>query len=365
MSKLLRNTKRKIGQSPGSLIYTGDKKTNGSDLHLIRYNHKNLSERVFSAKDTAIGEMISGYRKNDEVLWINIDGIQNTETVDITGKTFSINALTLEDILNTSHRPKFEDNLSYLFIVLKLITYDSPKSLIKVEQVSFILKENIVLTFQEDKIDDFDGIRENIRKNKGRVRELKADYLCYRLIDSVIDNYFSVLEYIGDDIEKLEDELLSAPTQATLQKLYTIKNQMLIMRRAIWPLREVINSMEKSESDLIHQSTLPFLRDLYDHIVQIIDTTENYREMISGMIDIYLSSVSNRLNEVMKVLTIISTIFIPLNFIAGVYGMNFNTAISKFNMPELNQPFGYLAVLSVMLVTALLLVYYFKRKKWF
>lgn len=365
MSKLLKNTKKKIGKSPGSLVYTGEKGINGAGIHFIKYNKKEFSERRAAASEISFQEEFQGYRKNDEVLWINIDGIHDTSTVDSIGKMFGIHPLTLEDVLNTSHRPKTEDNTSYIFIVIKMLTYDAAHCQIKTEQVSFILKDNLLITFQEDALDEFEIIRENIRLDKGRVRNLKSDYLCYRLLDTIIDNYFLVLENIGEELERLEDELLGAPTKETLNKLYLQKNAMITVRRAGWPLREVIGALEKNDSPLIHSDTEPFLRDLYDHVIQIVDTTENYREMIAGMMDIYLSSVSNRLNEVMKVLTIISTIFIPLNFIAGVYGMNFNTNVSPFNMPELNWYYGYPAVLSVMVSVGLMLVLFFKRKKWF
>lgn len=365
MSKLLKNTEKKAGQSPGSLIYTGDKKENGAEAHLIRYNGKDISEKIFSLKNGSLEEEIHGFRKNDEILWMNLDGIQNADAIGKAGRVFHVHPLTLEDILNISHRPKAEDNESYIFVVIKMLSYVKESRQVKSEQLSIILKENLVLTFQEDKVDNFETLRENIRKRKGRLRDSGSDYLSYRVLDTVIDDYFAVLECIGDELEILEDELLEKPSHNTLQKLYLLKNNMISIRRAVWPLREVIALLEKSDSPLIDASTRPFLRDLYDHIVQIIDTTENYREMISGMVDIYLSSTSNRLNEIMKILTIISTIFIPLNFIAGVYGMNFNTAASRLNMPELNWYYGYPAVLSVMLAVALLLVLFFRRKKWF
>ncbi len=359
MKKLLKNTARKIGQSPGSLIYTGEKQAGIFKCNLISYEKDQVEEKIFSEPEEIL--QFLGSRQN---IWINIDGIQQADRIGKIGGIFKINPLTLEDILNTAHRPKTEDLGEYIFIVIKLLKYDD-ESQLKVEHVSLVLGKNFALSFQEDEKDEFEVIRESIRKNKGHIRDFKTDYLTYRLLDWVIDNYFSVLEYVGDRIEEIEDELLAKPSSITLHRLYRLKADLILIRRAAWPLREAINNLEKTESELIKNSTSIYLRDLYDHIIQIIDTTENYREMIAGMMDIYLSSVSNRLNEVMKVLTIISTVFIPLTFIAGIYGMNFNTSVSSFNMPELNWFLGYPIILSVMLLIAISLLYLFKRKKWF
>ncbi len=358
MKKLLKNTSRKIGQSPGTLIYTGEKPPGIFKCNLIAYNKDQYVEKIVSEP-----EEILQYLKPDEKIWINVDGIQHPDKIGKLGELFKINPLTLEDILNTAHRPKTEDLGEYIFIVIKLLKYDENQ--LKVEHVSLVLKKNFVLSCQEDEKDEFEVIRENIRKNKGHIREFKTDYLTYRLLDWVIDNYFSVLESVGDKIEEIEDELLAKPARETLHKLYRLKADMILIRRAVWPLREAINNLEKIESELLKSSTSIYLRDLYDHIIQIIDTTENYREMIAGMMDIYLSSVSNRMNEVMKVLTIISTIFIPLTFIAGIYGMNFNTNASPYNMPELNWFYGYPFILVVMFIVGLSLLYLFKRKNWF
>ncbi len=358
MKKLLRNTSRKIGQSPGTLIYTGEKPPGVFKCNLISYDKDQYFEKLISEPDEIIQ-----YLNQDQKIWINVDGIQHPDKIGKLGEIFQINPLTLEDILNTAHRPKTEDLGEYIFIVIKLLKYDENQ--LKVEHVSLVLGKNFVLSFQEDEKDEFEVIKESIRKNKGHIREFKTDYLTYRLLDWVIDNYFSVLESVGDKIEEIEDELLAKPTRDILHKLYRLKADMILIRRAVWPLRDAINNLEKIESELLKSGTSIYLRDLYDHIIQIIDTTENYREMIAGMMDIYLSSVSNRMNEVMKVLTIISTIFIPLTFIAGIYGMNFNTNASPYNMPELNWFYGYPLVLVVMFVVGLSLLYLFKRKNWF
>lgn len=356
MKKILKNSRKKVGQLPGSLIYMGDRTGNGIKINAAQYSRENFSEKnILSPEELKpVGEGI---------LWLNVDGIHIPETIGNICDKFGIHPLTQEDILNTAHRPKAEDNGSYIFIVMKMLGFQSGSLLS--EQVSLIIGKNYVLSFQENATDEFETVRENLRKNKGKIRELGPDYLAYRLLDFVLDNYFAVLEKIGDEIENVEDELVENPTRQTLEKIYKLKGEMIIIRRAVWPLREVISSLEKTETELISKSTQPYLRDLYDHIVQLIDTNENYREMAAGLMDIYLSSVSNKLNEIMKVLTIISTFFIPLNFIAGIYGMNFNTGISKYNMPELNFYLGYPMVLFLMFLVSLGLFIYFKRKKWF
>jgi len=360
MRKLLKNADKKIGQSPGSLIYMGDKPESEFRLKFFSYDKDDYIEEVLSNP-----EEIKKYVDSNKKLWINVDGIQHTKLIGKIGEQFKINPLTLEDILNTAHRPKTEDLTDYLFIVFKILSIEKASQQLKVEHISLILGNNFILSFQEDENDEFEIIRENLRKNKGHIRDNGIDYLAYRILDFAIDNYFIVLENIGDRIEVIEDELLDKPSNETLHQLYKLKGDMVTIRRVVWPLRETVNSLEKTESHLIKRNITPYLRDLYDHLIQIIDTTENYREMISGMMDIYLSSISNKLNEVMKVLTIISTLFIPLTFIAGIYGMNFNTQASPYNMPELNWLFGYPFVLTIMSLVAVSLLIFFKRKKWF
>jgi magnesium transporter len=360
MKKLLKNADKKIGQSPGSLIYMGDITEREFKLKFFSYNKEDFLEEILSNP-----EEIKKYSDPNQKLWVNIDGIQHANLIGRIGEIFQINQLTLEDILNTSHRPKTEDLGDYIFIVFKLLGIEKTTKQMNVEHVSLILSEKFVLSFQEDEDDEFEIIRENLRKNKGHIREQGLDYLTYRILDFAIDNYFIVLENIGDRIEEIEDELLSKPSNDTLHQLYKLKGDMVTIRRVVWPLREAISVLEKTESPFLKKNITLYLRDLYDHIIQLIDTTENYREMISGMMDIYLSSISNKLNEVMKVLTIISTLFIPLTFIAGIYGMNFNTQVSPYNMPELNWLFGYPFVITIMLIVVLVLLFFFKKKKWF
>jgi magnesium transporter len=264
----------------------------------------------------------------------------------------------LEDVLNTGHRPKFEEHDDYLFLVLKMLFMPAGSNEVHTEQVSLIIKDKLVLSFQEQAGDVFDGIRERLRNNRGRIRKRGADYLAYALLDSVIDNYFVILEKIGEEIELLEDELIAAPTPTTLHKIHNLKREMILLRKSVWPLRELISGMQRCESPLIAEGTEIFFKDIYDHTIQVIDTVETFRDILSGMLDLYLSSISNRMNEVMKVLTIMATIFIPLTFIAGIYGMNFDV------MPELHWPWGYAAFWVVILIVAGTMLAFFKKKKW-
>ena len=266
--------------------------------------------------------------------------------------------LIQEDIVNTGQRPRAEDFEAYVFVVLKMM-YNGGKIGIVSEQVSLVLGPNFVISFQEQEGDVFDAIRERIRKEKGRIRKEGSDYLAYALLDAIVDNYFLVLEELGEEIERIEEKLVKDPTPRTLQTIHDLKRDSLFLRKSIWPLREVINGLVKSESLLIKPTTEIYLRDVYEHTIQVIDTVETFRDMISGMLDIYLSSISNRMNEVMKVLTIFAAIFIPLTFVAGIYGMNF-----KY-MPELEWRWGYFMVLGLMAIIGGTLVAYFKNKKWF
>lgn len=298
------------------------------------------------------------FRDKPTVTWINIDGVDRVDVIEKLGKHFNLHPLALEDIVNTGQRPKMEDFLDYILLVLKMLYYDEKEGEFKAEQISLILGPNWVISFQENEGDVFDPIRERIRSDKGRIRKMGADYLVYALMDAIVDNYFIILEKIGENIEEIEDNLVTNPAPETLQALHILKRQMIFLRKSVWPLREVISRLERWESQLVNKSTDIYLRDLYDHTIQVIDAIETFRDMLSGMLDIYLSSVSNRMNEVMKVLTIIATIFIPLTLVAGLYGMNF-----KF-MPELEWPWGYPFVLLVMFAIGILMVIYFRKKKW-
>ena len=354
MRKFIKKRSGKIGLAPGTIKYIGEKKSVHSSISLIDYSKTDFTEKTIDS----FAEVIP-FKSTSSVSWINITGLNDTELLKQFGESFAVHPLVLSDIVNTDHRPKMEDYQDYLYFVIKMLSFDEIKKEILSEQVSIILTSNCVISFQEREGDVFEPIRDRIRNNKGRIRQMGSDYLAYLLLDAVIEHYFVILEKLGDLIEPLEDRLLNDPAeQSNIKEIYKLKHESLFLRKSIWPLREVTNNFQKIETSLINNSTRVFLRDLYDHTVQIIDTIETMRDMLSGMIDLYLSSVSNKMNEVMKVLTIIGSIFIPLTFLAGIYGMNF-----KF-MPELEWKWGYYSLISLMVVLVIVMVCFFKKKKW-
>jgi magnesium transporter len=287
-----------------------------------------------------------------------VEGLHEVELIEQLGECQGFSPLMLEDIVNTDQRPKLETFDDYLYIVIKMLNEQEDDE-ITMEQVSLVLGKNFLLSFQEGlEGDAFGPIRDRIRSGKGRIRSMGADYLAYALIDAVVDGYFSVLERVGERIEELEEEVVASPTPETMRKIHHMKREMIVLRKALWPLREMIASLQRRESPLISETVTIYLRDVHDHVIQAIDAVEAYRDILSGLLDIYLSSISNRLNEVMKFLTIIGTIFLPLTFIAGVYGMNFH------NLPELRWEWGYYYSLALMLVIALAMLVYFKRRRW-
>ena len=344
---------KSAGLPPGTLIHIGEKKLEAPRITIIDYDEQNFQE-----KQVARIEECFEFKTSPTVTWINIDGIHDISTVEKIGSHYDLHPLTLEDILTTGQRPKFEDLEKHLFIVLNMLSFSDEKKRIQAEQVSIILGPNFVISFQESIGDVFEPIRDRIRNAKGRIRKMGPDYLMYSLMDAIVDNYFAILEKLGEKIESLEEELVSSANEQVLKRIHLLKREMIFLRKSVWPLRELISGIERSESELIKDSTSAYLRDLYDHTIQVIDTVEGFRDMVSGMLDIYLSALSNRMNAVMKVLTIIATIFIPLTFIVGVYGMNF-----KF-MPELGWKWGYGAVWLVIIIIAVVMLIYFKRKKW-
>ena len=353
MPGAIKRVSKTIGLTPGSLVHIGDKRTEKVKITIIDYN-----QTEFQQKEAKIADECFPFRDTKTISWINVDGIHDLSIIEKIGECFNIHPLILEDIVNTSQRPKLEDLGDYIFIVLKMLYFDEKSEEIKAEQISIILGANFIISLQEREGDVFNSMRERIRNNKGRIRKMGADYLAYSLIDAIVDNYFIILERIDDNVEELDEELLTNPTPKLLETIHGLKSDMIFLRKSIWPIREVINNLQRSESRLVKKTTNMFLRDLYDHTIQVMDTVETLRDMVSGMIDIYLSSVSNRMNEVMKVLTIFAAIFIPLTFIAGIYGMNF-----KY-MPELEWTWGYFGALGLMIVVAGLLLLYFKNKKW-
>ncbi len=357
MLKLLKpfSFKRKIAQTPGTLVHVGEKKTDQVTATLIRCHGDDYQEELV---DIPFSTDIQPPPAGNGIYWLNICGLHDVSLVRETGNRFQIHPLLQEDILDTLQRPKLENYDDYHFAVLKMIRYDSQKKEVVTEQVSIILGVGFVITFQEREGDVFEPVRQRMRLPGSRFRSLAADYLFYALIDSVVDNYFLVLEAIEEAIEDLEEELLNEPGQELMKTVHKLKQEMITLRRATRPLRGIINSLLKLESRIVTKSTRIFMRDVYDHIVNVIENMESYQDMITGIQELYFSYMSNKMNEVMKILTIIATIFIPLTFIAGVYGMNFEF------MPELKWKFGYIASWVVMLVVAIILVLFFKRKKW-
>ena len=348
-------TKRsqKAGLPPGTLIHIGEKSDREIKITVIDYHPDGFEQKEISALNECFYFMDAS-----AITWINVEGLHEIELVQQLGDCQGIHPLVLEDILNTEQRPKTEDFGSYLFIVLKMLRTRTGAA-ITTEQISLILGDNFVISFQEGfEGDVFNPIRERIRGGKGRIRSLGADYLAYSLIDAVVDDYFVALEKIGEEIEELETEVVANPTRETQRRIHRLKRTMIFLRKAVWPLREVISGLERRDSALIREGTIVYFRDVYDHTVQAIDTIETFRDILSGMLDIYLSSLSNRTNEVMKVLTIIATLFMPLTFIAGLYGMNFR------HMPELEWPWGYPAVLLLMLAVSAGMLIFFRRRKW-
>ncbi len=343
----------KINLPPGTLVYTGERSTEKVRITIMNYDESQFQEREFEKIEDCFP-----FKDKSPVTWINIDGIHKLDIVEKIGKHFGIHTLVMEDIVNTKQRPRMEDFFDYIFIVLKMLQLDERENRTTIEQVSLVLGSKYVISFQESEGDVFNSIRERIRSDKGRIRKMGADYLAYCLMDAIVDNYFTILETLGEKIEDIENELVMNPTPANLQIIHRLKREMIFLRKSVWPLREVISRLERGESSLIGKDIVVYLRDVYDHTIQVIDAVETFRDMLSGMLDIYLSSVSNRMNEVMKVLTIMATIFIPLTLVAGIYGMNF-----RF-MPELEQPWGYPMVYLIMIAITILMLVYFRRKKW-
>ena len=357
MSKLSRLnpkiSKEKIGKSPGTLIYTGKPRTEKVKIQVMDYTKLKVNE--FETENV---EEIFKFRDKDSTTWINITGVHNLEIIKKIGEHFRLHKLLLEDVVNINQRPKIEDFDSDIFFVLKMITRNDSEHKIDVEQISLILGKNFVISFQEKEGDVFEPVRKRIRDGKTKIRELKSDYLTYALIDILIDNYFVVLEQIGEEIELIESNLIQNPAPLTQNNIYKLKRELILLRKSVWPLREVISGLQRQESKLVTRYTQTYIRDLYDHTIQLIDTIETFRDMLSGMLDLYMTTISNKMNEVMKVLTIIATIFIPLTFLAGIYGMNFEY------MPELGYKGAYFILLGFMILAAGIMILYFKIKKW-
>jgi magnesium transporter len=351
----------KVGLAPGTLVHIGEKKVEKVRIKLVAYNSEEIVEKELSS----VEECVVFKDKPGTNLWINIDGLDQVEIIEKLGSYFEIHPLTLEDVLNTWQRPKMEDYESYVYTVLKIMLLDSEKKEIITEkkeiiidQISIIFGYNYILSFQEREVGIFDPLRERLKNPASRLRKNGVDYLAYGLIDAVVDNYFLILEHFGEEIEDLEDELIVHPAPEILKTIQKYKRDMIILRKSVWPLRELISGMQKIESEIIKDTTRIYLRDVYDHTIRVIESVEDFRDILASMMDIYLSSVSNKMNDIMKVLTVIATIFIPLTFIAGVYGMNFDY------MPELRWRWGYPIIMLFMTILGSTMFIYFKKRKW-
>jgi magnesium transporter len=354
MSGRMKKLSGKAGLPPGTLVHIGEKKTEKVKITVIVYSEDTYREKELQS----MNEYVSS-EDRDTVTWINIDGLHQMEVMETIGRHFCLHPLTLEDIVNTGQYPKLEDYRDYLYIVLKMLYFQEQKNFIESEQVSICLHANVVISFQEEPGKDlFNPIRERIRNGKGRIRKMGADYLAYSLIDAIVDSYFIILEKLGEKIEALEQRVMNEPSQKFLHDIHSIKREIIFLRKSIWPLREVVRSLERGDSVLIQDSVHIYLRDVYDHTIRIIETIEAFRDILAGILDLYLSGISNRTNSVMKVLTIIATIFMPLTFLAGIYGMNF-----KY-MPEIEWRWGYPSVLLIMVSLGIGMLVFFKRKKW-
>jgi magnesium transporter len=353
MTRLFRGGQKRVALPPGTMEYVGEPKVERVRISIVQYDAKGFQE----AEVSDIHEALS-FLERPGTTWINIDGLHETGILETIGERLGLHPLVLEDIVNIHQRPKQEDYQDYLYIVLKMLDFDQRKHHIGVEQISLVLGPNYVLSFQERVGDIFDPVRERIRQGKGRIRAAGPPYLAYALLDAVVDNYFVLLERIGDTIEDLEDDLIDNPTPELMQHIHALKREMIILRKAVWPTREVVSGLERADTPLVGHEIAHFLRDVYDHTIQVVDAVESFRDMLSGYQDLYLSSLSNKMNEVMKVLTIAATIFVPLTFVAGVYGMNFEY------MPELHWKWSYLVFWIVMLILGGGMAVFFRRRRW-
>ncbi|MFX1247605.1 MAG: magnesium/cobalt transporter CorA [Promethearchaeota archaeon] len=350
---IIKKRKKKVGLPPGTPIFVGRKKIEETRITVLDYDEINYEE-----KEVKTVEECLPFKLKPTITWVNMDGLHDTSILEKFGEHFNLHPLLLEDILNTDQRPKIDDYENHLYIVLKMLNYNEERKSVVIEQVSLILGQNYVLSFQERPEDVFNPIRERIKGKKGKIRSYGADHLFYALIDVIVDNYFLILERLSERIEFLEEEVVTTPGTETIQTIHSLKTNIIFIRKSVWPLRELISRLERGGSVLIQPETQKYIRDVYDHTIQVIDTVETLRDIVSGMLDIYLSSISNKMNEVMKVLTIIATIVIPMTVISGIYGMNFHL------MPELAWSFGYPMALSLMLLVAIIMLSYFWKKGW-
>jgi magnesium transporter len=344
----------KIGLPPGSIVYLGEKKVEKVTIKVTEYDE--ASAETYEIKSA---EEIDPFTDTPQVTWISVCGLHETDFLKQVGEKFKIHPLVLEDILNIDTRPKIEITDDYLFIVMKLVLFNPDQKILETEQVSFILGRSFLFSFSERKDEIFNPIKDRITSQLGKIRKRGSDYLLYALMDIIVDHYFLALEKVEERIELLDDEVINRTEKSHIESIYNLRNLLLHIRRSVYPLREIVNQLIKDDSDLLDESIEPYLRDLYDHTIHITETIEQQREITNGLMEIYLSMMSNKMNEVMKVLTVIATIFIPLTFIVGIYGMNFP------NMPEMNWPWAYYAVWGVMIAVVGAMIFFFRKKNWF
>lgn len=345
---------KNIGLPPGTVVFTGNRKMEKVSLHYLHYDAERVEEKTLDNHNEVV------FHPSDETIidWYDIRGLHDTALIETIGNTFQMHPLIQEDIVDTDQRPKFEEYNKGIFTTIRALDFDTKSKKIIKEQIAIYFSPGLVLTFQETESDLFESVRKRIHAGRGRIRSRGADYLVYALIDVIVDHYYVVLEAIEDEIERLEDELLENAGIGMRERIHHLKKELLIARKSITPLREAIGRFSKTESDFISDHSVLFIRDLYDHTIQIIDMVENYRDMLNGLQDLHLSEISYKMNQIMQVLTIITTIFVPLSFLAGLYGMNFD------NIPELHYKYGYFILLAFMFIIAGGLLLWFKNKKW-
>lgn len=360
ISKRLGFHRAKKGLPPGTLVYGGAAATGPVKIRLIDFDADRLEEL-----DVERVEDCSNYRPMESVTWINVDGVHDTELIRRVGKIFDVHPLTLEDIVSTKQRPKMEEYESYVYIVLQMMHYDRETAALQNEQVSLVFGAGFLISFQESiEGDVFEPVRIRLRENRGHLRGKRADFLAYTLIDIVVDHYMDILENLGEHIERLEDEVTTNPHPEMMQEINVFRRRVVHLRRSIWPLREVVSALQRSKLSFISPETDLFLRDVYDHTVRTAEIIESAREILASLTDLHVSALSFRMNEIMKLLAVIATFFMPLTFIAGLYGMNFNPEASPFNMPELNWYMGYPFAIGAMAVVAIGMYVFFRRRGW-
>ena len=353
MARFLKNRQKSQGEIPGSLILIGKQKMEKTRIRVIQYNEENIVEKELDKI-----EDVSSYVKHGHITWINIDGLHNIKLLEQLGLKFKLTSLSLEDILNTDQRPKFVEDENNIVIILKAFMYETGARILSSEQISFILGDSYLITIQERVGDYFEPVRDRLRKNKGRIRTLASDYLCYTLIDSIVDSYIMNIEVLGDIIEEQEDVILKGTNRRIIEDIYRHKTEISFVRKSIRPVKEIMIHFIKSDSKFIHHKTRVFLNDLEDLVNQALEAIEIYYTMISDQLTVYHANLSNRVNDVMKVLTVFASIFIPLTFIAGVYGTNFDY------LPELHFKYSYFIMWGIMISVAITMLLYFSRKKW-